>query len=319
MKYFVLLVSLLIMFSCSETPINAPIDHNSSLEGFVTFEDGSPDSLTANVTLFRQGETNAMRHTQSDTIGFYHFDYLTSGIFQINLSAPEYETYTVIDTLFLNETIIADTVQLNYIQSLKFKEITIDGEIDEGWESSYINTHPSDWSETNNFDNLYIARDNDSLYIAVDGGFDSGGNTVNIYIDKDYGNGTGLNNFSNIGGGAYGDHLRKNITASSEFGADVAFTAWELNYEIGVVSLEDESRVDKNIIEEANISLNNNIIEFSIPFTVFYENGEIPIGEKIALVAIIGGLGDDSFADDSIPQLENGFTGIFTTVFSSAY
>ena len=83
MKYFVLLVILLIILGCSKTPINAPIDHNSSLEGFVTFEDGPLDSITANVTLFRQGETNALRQTQSNTIGFYHFDNLTSGIFQI--------------------------------------------------------------------------------------------------------------------------------------------------------------------------------------------------------------------------------------------
>ena len=32
--------------------------------------------------------------------------------------------------LFLNETTIADTIQLNYILSIQFKEISIDGEID---------------------------------------------------------------------------------------------------------------------------------------------------------------------------------------------
>ena len=97
MKYFVLLLSLLIVFSCSETPIIAPIDHNSSLEGFVRFEDGSPNSITADVTLYRLGETNAFRQTQTDATGFYHFDNLTSGIFQINLSATEFETFTLFD------------------------------------------------------------------------------------------------------------------------------------------------------------------------------------------------------------------------------
>ena len=319
MKYFIVLVSLLIIFGCSKTPINAPIDHNSSLEGFVTFEDSSLDSITANVTLFRQGETNAIRQTQSNTIGFYHFDNLTSGIFQINLSAPEFETYTLFDTLFLNETTIAETVQLNYIPSIQFKDITIDGEIDEGWESSYENTQTSGWGDYNNFENLYLAMDENNLFIAVKGEFDSGGNAVNIYIDKDYSIGTGLNDFSNISGGAYGDHLRKNVITSLDFGADIAFTAWALNYDVGVVSLEDEFNVDQNIIGESIISSNNNIFEFSIPFTVLYENGEIPFGEKIALVAVIGGGEDDSFADDTIPQVEGGFTGNFTTVFSSTY
>ena len=299
MKYFVLLLSLLIVFSCSETPIIAPIDHNSSLEGFVRFEDGSPNSITADVTLYRQGETNIIRQTQTDTTGFYHFDNLTSGIFQINLSAIEFETFTLFDTLFLNETTIADTIQLNYILSIQFKEISIDGEIDEGWESSYENNQSSNWGTSNDFENLYLAMDENNLFIAVRGGFDSGGNTVNIYIDKDYGIGTGLNDFSNISGGAYGDHLRKNITTSSEFGADAAFTAWALNYDIGLVSLEDEFNVDQNIIEESTISSNNNVFEFAIPFTALYENGEVPFGGKIALVSVIGGGSDDSFSDDT--------------------
>lgn len=319
MKYFVLIISLLIISSCSKTPGEPPIDHNSSLEGFVIFEDGSPDSITADVTLYRQGETNIIRQAQTDTTGFYQFHNLTPGIFQINLSAYEYETFTMLETLFSNETTIANTVQLNNILLIEFNEIIIDGEIDDGWESSYENTHTSSWGNLNDFENLYIAIDENSLFIAVEGGFDSGGNTVNIYIDKDYGNGTGLNDFSNISGGAYGDHLRKNITTSSEFGADAAFTAWALNYDIGLVSLEDEFNVDQNIIEESTISSNNNIIEFAIPFTVLYENGEIPFGGKVALVSVIGGGSDDSFSDDTIPQAEGGFTGNFTTVFVIAY
>ena len=319
MKYFVLIISLLIISSCSKTPGEPPIDHNSSLEGFVIFEDGSPDSITADVTLYRQGETNIIRQAQTDTTGFYQFHNLTPGIFQINLSAYEYETFTMLETLFSNETTIANTVQLNNILLIEFNEIIIDGEIDDGWESSYENTHTSSWGNLNDFENLYIAIDENSLFIAVEGGFDSGGNTVNIYIDKDYGNGTGLNDFSNISGGAYGDHLRKNITTSSEFGADAAFTAWSLNYEVGIVSLEDEFNVDQNIIEESTISINNNVIEFAIPFTVLYENGVIPIRGKMALVSIIGGSVDDSFSDDAIPQPEGSFIGDFSTVFVIAY
>ena len=319
MKYIVLLFSLLIIFSCSETPNVAPIDHNSSLEGFVTFEDGSPDSLTTDVSLVRYGETNVISQTQSDMIGFYHFDNLTSGIFQINLSSTGYQTYTILDTLFSNEITIAETVQLNNIPLIEFKEITIDGEIDEGWEPSYDNTHSSNWGDSNNFENLYLAMDEKNLFIAVKGGFDSDGNTVNIYIDKDYGNGTGLNDFSVIDGGDYGSHLRKNINTSSDFGGDIAFTAWALNHEMGVVSLENESNVDQNIIEESNFVLEHNVIEFSVPFAVLYENGEIPFGEIIALVAVIGGGSEDSFADDTIPQVEGGFTGRFSTVFSSSY
>ena len=52
---------------------------------------------------------------------------------------------------------------------------------------------------------------------------------------------------------------------------------------------------------------------------MLYGDDDVPFGEKIALVAIIGGGEDDSFADDSIPQVEGGFTGIFSTVFSISY
>jgi len=292
---------------------------NSSLEGYINFEDAAPDTISANVFLYYQDETNAVASTQTDTIGYFMFDQLFAGLYELRISAENYEDQNITDIELLgHQTTIVDTIDLELIEPIEFKEIVIDGEIDEGWESAYVNENESSWGG-NDFQNLYIARDDDNLYLAVSGTFSNGDNTVNIYIDKDYGYGTGINDFSGIQGGGYGDHLRKIVTAPETFGADLAYSGWALSSEVGIVLLEDPEAVDQNIIDEAEISVNTSVIEFSIPFSVLYDNGEIPYGKKIALVAIIGGGGDEYYTNDSIPQPAEGFTGTFTTVFSRSY
>ena len=246
MKYCVVLVNLLIIFSCSKTPSDVPIGQNSSQDDFDPCEQDCIDN----------------------------------------------------------------------------KEISIDGVIDDDWEPIYENTHDSNWNsnnDNNDFGNLYFARNNTFLFIAVSGGFSTGENTVNLYIDLDYQNGTGLNDFSSISGGIYGDHLRKEVTTPTDFGADIAFSVWAVAYDEGIVSLEDENNVDQNIIDEANIESNSSVIEFAIPFAAIYPDGEIPFGQSIALVAIIGGDNNVSIADDSIPQPAGAFSGNFTTVIHRAY
>ena len=319
MMVLILSIFGILFFGCEKTPCKAPFNHNSSLEGSITFEDGTPDSIKADVQAYFQDQTILIAETQTDTTGYFFLGNLSSGEYQLNISATNYSDFSISNVILnQNGKTIIDTINMELIRSIEYREITVDGVIDDGWESVYENTHESSWSTTNDFENLYIARDNDSLYIAVDGGFDSGGNTVNIYIDKDYGEGTGINDFAQIQGEGYGDHLRKNISTPKSFGADIAYTGWALSSEIGIVNLEDFQNVDQHIIEETNISVNSSVIEFAIPFSVLYENGEIPIGHKIALVSIIGGGGDEYFADDTIPQqLE--FTGIFMTVFNRAY
>ena len=205
---------------------------------------------------------------------------------------------------------------MELIRPIEFKEITIDGVIDEGWESVYQNQNASNWSSSNDFANLYLARDNDSLYIAVDGGFDSGGNCVNIYIDTDCDKTTGINTFSQISGGDIGTHLNKDVDFSVDFGADIAFTEWALSSAIGVVSLENPDTVDENILS-ANIFLSSSVIEMAIPLNQIYPDGNIP--DKIACVALIGGGDAQSFSDDSIPQQTGGFSGLFSSIFTRSY
>jgi hypothetical protein len=319
MKYIILLLSLSVFFGCTETPNETPFSYNISLEGEVNFEAATPDTTIANLQLFIETDRLLVAETLTDTVGHYQFSNLTSGNYYINVSALGFSDFTISDIVLasnLNTTI--DTVLLELVIPMEVRDVVIDGEIDLDWESSYINDHATNWGP-NDFENLYIARDEENLYIAVSGQFSDSDNTVNIYIDKDYGSNTGINDFSTISGGDFGDHLRKNVTAPESFGADLAFSSgWSLSGDIGVVSLENTLDVHNNIIEDTNIEVNTSVIEFSIPFSAISEDGEIPVGNRIALVAIIGGGENGSFADDTIPQQED-FTGTFINVFSRGY
>lgn len=329
-KWIFLIATFVLLLGCDlfkDNPDEPPFTYNSSLEGYVNFEDGSPDTISAKVQAYQMGQTTLMGETYTDTSGYYFIDKLSSGTYQLNISAGNYDDFILTNIVLTSyDTTCVDTVCLSVIRKIEIRKVIIDGIIDNGWEpaDTSSSTHQSNWSSSNDFDNLYLARLDDSLYIAVSGGFNAGNNTVNIYIDKDYGEGTGINDFSDIQGDGYGDHLKKMVKTPKSFGADLAYSGWALSSEVGVVSLEDPNAVDQNVLN-ANISLNNSVIEIAIPFIEMYDNEECPVGTKIALIAIIGGGDPYWIADDNIPQqdatpncpLSEPF--LFMTVFSRQY
>ena len=319
------LTTVVFLISCDKTPTDSPFSYNAIIQGIIQFEEASPDTITATVRAYKTGVSTLMGEATTDTAGYFEIESLSEGTYQLNVSAPNYDDFTVTDVqLSAFSTTTIDTVTLDVIKTIVFKIITIDGTIDPGWNSVYENTHTSDWGPSNNFENLYLARSDDSLYIAVDGGFTNAENTVNIYIDKDYGDGTGISDFSSLTGGGYGDHLRKYVSAPENFGADLAYSGWALSSDIAVVSLEDPTAVDQHILN-ANIAVNASVIEMAIPFAEIYEDGEVPIGSKIALIAIIGGGDSIWIANDNIPQQDEdpgcplSAPFPFMTVFSRQY
>lgn len=315
-----MMMILILFLGCQESPSEAPFNHNSSIEGNVDFEEGNPDSIAADVKVYYSNENLLISQTQTSPTGDYQFHDLASGTYNLSFTAPNYEDYSIADiVLEANQNKVVDSLQMTLIKEIEIREIVIDGQIDEGWEPVYINEHASNWGP-NNFNNLYLSRTADSLYIALSGEFSNSDNTVGIYIDKDYGQNTGISDFTQIAGGDYGNNLRKQVTTVESFGADVAFTSgWGLGGNVAVVSLENPQSVDQNILEATNFSLNTSVLEFSIAFADLYEQGNVPIGSKIALVGIIGGGGDQYYANDSIPQPEGDFTGYFSSVFSRQF
>ncbi len=316
-KKFIFPLIVVILAACSKTNIETPFNHNSSLSGKVYFENAQPDTTMASVTLFEQNQGTKIATTQTDNSGEFMFKDLTQDIYQLQISSNGYEDKYISNIqLTAYQTTLLDSIFIEKVKPIEIYKMVIDGEIDDVLTPVYQNTNVSDWSASNDFGDLYITRDNDSLYIAISGGFDSGGNCVNIYIDTDGDKNTGINDFSVISGGDIGSHLNKNVSVSVDFGADIAFTEWALSDNIGVVSLQNPNAVDENIIT-ANISINSSVIEIAIPFESIYENGELPT--KISLVAIIGGGDSVHFANDTIPQQSTNFDGIFKSVFSRNY
>ena len=320
LKQFIFItLSVIIIFGCDVLQNDndqSPFTFNAILQGFVNFEQGSPDTLSASVKAYKSDSNILMAESTTDTTGFYRLENLSYGDYQLTISATNYGEHTVQVTANPHEVTVVDTAQLEFIEHIQELAIEIDGTIDSGWEVAYENTHTSSWSTSNDFENFYISHDTDSLYIGVDGGFDGTSNTVNFYIDKDYGDGTGISDFSTIQGGGYGDHLRKDVMAPETFGADLAFSGWALSSDIGVVSLEFPTEVDDHLLE-SNAAMNPSVVEFAISFEQIYGEPGCPYGTVVAVVAIIGGGGDQYFADDTIPQQENAAN--FTTVFNRQF
>ncbi len=318
MKNIILFVILIFMFvSCSKTTPEAPFAHNSTLVGFVKFENALSDTVEAEVSLFQQSQGIKIASTQTDKNGKFVFEDISADTYQIQIKATGFEDKYLSNIALTSHHITTlDSIFIQRIRPIEYKKMIIDGEIDNGISPVYQNENDSNWSISNDFHNLYITRDDDSLYIAIDGGFDSSGNCVNIYIDTDGDGNTGISDFSRISGGDIGSHLNKNVSVAVDFGADIAFSEWALSSDINVVSLSNPSAVDENVIPN-HTQVNASVIEFAIPFSAIYPSGSFP--SEISIVAIIGGGDAVHFANDTIPQQSSDFDGIFKSVFSRNY
>ena len=280
------------------------IEPTASLNGYVTFDEKAVPQTNIDFYYKIDDDYQLAKSTVSDTMGYYDFSTLFPKDGKLTYSAENYDVITKYIALVANQAVIMDTILFENIPLIQNQTIAINDTIDSGWNSIYENTHVSDWSASNDFENLYLAYDDDSLYIAVDGGFDPGGNCVNIYIDTDFGDGTGINDFSQIQGDGIGDHLRKNVETPDNFGANIAFSEWALSSNINVVSLEDPSAVDQYVLT-SNISINSSVIEIAIPLSEIYPQGVDIAGKKIAVVALIGGGDESQLANDTIPQQDD--------------
>ncbi len=307
-----ILMILLFIAGCEDNT-GIVFDHNASLQGYVIFEEGTPDTLSAQVTVSR--DNIQLADTMTDTTGYYLLENLASGDYFVSIDREGFARYIYQIGLINNEIATADTVMLMNMSTMDMQTRIVDGEIDNGWEPVYINDHVSGWGG-NDFEALYISYDEDYLYIAVTGQFSTSDNTVCVGIDKDGSGDTGINDFREVNGGDIGSRIKKNIDAPETFGADIAFcSGWALSGE-GIVSLEIPSQVDQAFLEDVIISMNGSTIEFAISLDELYGGFSHSI---ISLVAYIGGGGDQYFADDVIPQGTGNFEGNFFEVFTIGF
>ncbi len=315
MKWIIGIIAiLLILVACEDTPTDSPYYHNASMEGYVQFSNAQTDSVSADVEVYLHQDTEVtlVAELTTDQDGYWYVDGLAVGEYYIYFTAQEYGSTNVTINLADTNTTTVDTVVFEVyeppvppvpVDSLQFVSISVDSDSTDWtiapWEQ---NDHASNWGP-NDFTTLYMGQSSTHLYICITGNFSADDNTVNVYIDKDFGDSTGVNDFSVINGGDPGNRLRKNVVTPDYFGADLAFCNWALS-DTYFVSLDFPEAVDSNTLE-ASVSMSSSCIEIAIPFEVMFGTENAPDGQPIALVAIIGGGGDAYFADDSLPQQDN--------------
>ncbi len=192
----------------------------------------------------------------------------------------------------------------------------------------------SNWGPFNDLQGLWVTWDENGLYVGVSGqlwdtaGPGTGGNSVNVYLDVDFGRGTGISNMDAIDPNALGAvtrNLWRPLQVGGGFGADFGFTSWAGTYDRGILDLFDPLLPVNLITDESRqVGVNqpcldptgpcqgfdkqgNFSFEFFIPWHDLYARlypnltTTVPPGAAIALVVNIVG-GGDSMSEESIPS-----------------
>ncbi len=185
------------------------------------------------------------------------------------------------------------------------------------------------WGPFNVLDGFWVTWDANGIYFSVIGKiWDTptgiGGNAVNLYIDSDFGQGTGPSDMSAIDPAALGAvsrNISRTFTVDGGFGVDWGYTTWAGRFDLGFLDLSDpalpvnlfEGITDgqsvathtspEGVIESRDL-LGNGGYELFIPWTVLYPAlpaGQVPAGTQMAIVVAQMG-GGDSLSPESIPD-----------------
>jgi len=191
-----------------------------------------------------------------------------------------------------------------------YHTITIDGSKDFNDTAEAVGscTTPTDWGVNNDLDTLYFTYNADTIYIGVKGSFNAtGSNFVLVYLDRDFGNTTGVSNMSsltdNTGDPDNAISSVLNASSISGFGAELAM-GWNPNGSVGGVRRFETPAKYSNFdwITNAQYSGNSSYVEFAIPVREVYNDTEIK-GKQIALLACIanndGGFLSNQYIPDS--------------------
>lgn len=185
------------------------------------------------------------------------------------------------------------------------------------------------WGPNNLLDGLWVTWDADGVYFSVTGAlWDTpsgvGANAVNLYIDADFGEGTGPSDMGEIDSealGAISRNFSRTFTVEGGFGVDWGFTCWSGRFDLGFLDVRDPaapvnlfdgvsdaSSVNthtspEGVIESRDLAGNSGY-ELFVPWAVLYPDvtaGEVPPGTQIAcVVAQVGG--GDSLSPESMPD-----------------
>lgn len=172
----------------------------------------------------------------------------------------------------------------------------------------------SAWGPFNDLQGFWVTWDDQGIYLAVQGalwdqpGGQVGANSVNLYLDVDYGQGTGISDMSEIDQNAL-DAVTRNLwrplAIGSGFGADFGFTNWAGQFDLGFLDLADPAAPVNRVAE---ITLGRDLAdhrgyELFLPWSVLFPTAanQVPPGTRMAVVVAQVG-GGDSLSPESLPD-----------------
>jgi len=187
---------------------------------------------------------------------------------------------------------------------------TLNGDLAE-WTAVYslgTNAVVTDWGATDELNGLFFAYDDARLYLAFDGG-SALGNAVILYLDTDYGAGTGVRTGSSLSDNS--GELDNAVSGAfsigdAQFGAEWAVgtksmtvkTLGSYNDMSGLRNIAIDSS-DFAWYDQEEIAVGTQIIEIAIPFNVL---GISTGTSQLAVFALISDWSGQSYCNQSLPS-----------------
>ncbi|HPN30871.1 MAG TPA: S8 family serine peptidase [bacterium] len=167
----------------------------------------------------------------------------------------------------------------------------------------------SNWGTNNNLDSLYLTYNADTLYIGVTGKFDDASNNYAVcYIDRDFGENTGLKHFLSLTDetenpdAAISNWINASYMGGGGFGAELA-VGWDgYSQTGGIRRFESESKYgNMDWLTNAKISGGGQYFECAIPFSEIYNNISLT-GKKLGVFVVLTNSAGTHISNQFIPD-----------------
>jgi len=234
-----------------------------------------------------------------------------------------YDSTGKADTIFVSTSVPVNTVDGNTVSlyitintvpiqnnvktiTSAYHTITIDG-VNDFYENEKIDSciTESNWSSANDLDTLYFTYAAETIYIGVKGKVESS-NYIVVYFDRDFGNNTGVKNFSLLTDesgnpdAAISSIINCADLGSDGFGAELAI-GWN-GSSGGVRRFETTAKYSNfDWLTNAQIAGSSDFFECAIPRTEIYNDTNLT-GKKIALFAMLLNSNGTYYSNQFIPD-----------------
>jgi hypothetical protein len=189
---------------------------------------------------------------------------------------------------------------------------TVDGDLAD-WDAALRaaeNTVATDWGVgQNELAALYVAFDETSLYVGIDGYVSGTDNAILALLDLDYGTGTGVRNLAQItdGSGSLDAVISGLLQVTDvEFGAEYAFGSKAMAEVVGNVAdgagWRRLSPADNLPWISGTVNAGTQVLECSIPLATLWPGGIPQAGAEVGLVVKISNYEGTAYANQTLPE-----------------